>query len=93
MRENVFPIFSRVPSNFAWWVDLDRHDLTDPTTLDQDYTRANTSILPAAIFASLDISSDKRITTGDVRSGDDMSARNGEKTIRIAVVVDAEFDK
>lgn len=93
MGENICPIISAIPSDFAWRVDLHRHDLADGAALDKDDTRADTPILSTAIFTSLDISSHKRITTGDVCSRNDMSARNRERTTRIAVVGDTEFNK
>lgn len=68
--EDVVPIFSSIPSDFARGVDLDGHDLADTTALDDDYSGADTPIMTTAFFATLDISDDEWIT--DVCTGNDM---------------------
>jgi hypothetical protein len=58
VAEDRVPILSRIPSDLARGVDLDGHDLANPTAFDDDHGGADTPILTTAFFAPLDISDD-----------------------------------
>lgn len=64
--KNVSPVISRVPANFAWGIDFDRHDLADSAALNEDDSRTDASVTTATLFAPLNIGSDKGISVGDI---------------------------
>jgi hypothetical protein len=64
--ENFGPVLSRVPTNFAWGIDFNGHDLADGAALDKDNCRTDPSVTTATLFAPLNIGGNKRISVGDI---------------------------
>lgn len=78
MVKDLFPVITDVPGDGGRWVYLDGHDLVDSTALNENDAAANATISSAAIFAALNVSSDKGVLTSHEGSGYDMRPADGE---------------
>lgn len=86
------PIFARVPSNFRRRVTLDRHHLADCSTLDENNCGADASSSSATFLSTLDVLSNQRITTFDIRTWNQMSGFDGEASSGISVLSESQVD-
>jgi len=89
--QDVRPVVPRVPGDFGWGVDLDGHDLADPSALDDDHSGPDSTVVSTPFLASLDIGNDKRIT--DICSRNNMSRRDRESAVRLGVASGSQLDE
>jgi hypothetical protein len=79
MREYLRPVVAGVPTDFSGWVHLNGHNLRGAAALDDDDECTDAAVLSAALFATLNVGDDKRIT--DVCSWNDMCCSDRESRV------------
>lgn len=79
MLQDACPVVARVPGDFGWGVDLDGHDLADPSALDDDDSRSDAAVVSTPLLAAPDVINDEWVA--DISSRNNMSRRDGESEI------------
>lgn len=63
--EKIFPVGCGSPWDLGRGINFDRHDLTDPSALDQDDSSADASSTTAAVLTTLDVGHDDGVGLED----------------------------
>jgi len=62
MGQHVGPIVSNIPRDLCRRIDFYRHHLGNTSALDDDYESADSAVVPASFFASLNIIEDQGVS-------------------------------